>query len=688
MSSYRLRSLLKEPTFVFGLWLRLSLLVSVMPRAAVEWYVPFLEVTTQQATIDPWRVFVASGGTPAAFPYGYVMWLVLSPMTVLCRVAGVNRYLGYGLTLLATDIALLWVLGRLFRVPYRTIRYAYWLSPIVLFATYWLGLNDLIPMTILCIALLAVRWHRLGLAGVLCGAAISAKLSMVLAVPFFGIYLFRNRGLQHLLWPYLAGLLGTSGALGFHFALSAEAVHMLLKNPEMGKVYQLAVRIGDGVPLYVLPMAYLFMVYLAWQIRRMSFDLFVVLQGLAFFLVLLLSPAAPGWFIWIIPLLVFYQISSGRVAVFLVGSFTAAYVAVNFLTTPRPLLAGCDVANSIAYTTNRLLGVKGLGLLHTVLFTFGFILMIRIWREVVRKSEYFRLSRKPLVVGISGDSGSGKDTLVESLAGVFGSHSLVAVSGDDYHLWDRQKPMWQVMTPLNPRANNLEQFVADVVDLKGGKAIQSRYYDHTTGTMTRPHRTASNDFIIVSGLHALYIPILRDCYDLSIYLDMDEELRRYLKIQRDVNVRGHSIDKVRSSIERRAEDSKRFIRPQADFADLVISLQPLHRADLAVEQQRHPLRFRLRVRSRYRANQESLVRALVGLCGLHVDIAGGQAGSSVELMVEGDTTADDIALASQSLFPEMNELFDLQPRWEHGVKGLIQLVVISHVNEALQRRLI
>ena len=35
---------------------------------------------------------------------------------------------------------------------------------------------------------------------------------------------------------------------------------------------------------------------------------------------------------------------------------------------------------------------------------------------------------------------------------------VVNLSGDDYHLWDRQKPIWQVMTHLNP-TNDLRDFV-------------------------------------------------------------------------------------------------------------------------------------------------------------------------------------------------------------------------------------
>ena len=73
----------------------------------------------------------------------------------------------------------------------------------------------------------------------------------------------------------------------------------------------------------------------------------------------------------------------------------------------------------------------------------GIILAVRIWREMVSRNDYFRLSRKPLVIGIAGDSGAGKKTLSNALVGLFGNHSVTMLNGDNYHRWDREKPISQ-----------------------------------------------------------------------------------------------------------------------------------------------------------------------------------------------------------------------------------------------------
>jgi uridine kinase len=684
-----MRKIFKTRLFMIGLLLRLGMLICVLPQAAAIWFVPFLETTTRHFTLDPWHVFLTAGGPEAAFPYGYVMWLAFLPFTWICNLLDIGAYPAYGLTLLVADVGLLLILKKLFQPTDRLLLSTYWLSPIVLFATYWLGHNDLIPVALLCLALYYARDLKLLHAGIFCGAAISAKLSMVLAIPFFAIYLYRNRALQRFVAPYITGLAGALVVSCLPFMFSHAGIYMLVHNPEMAKVYQLALRIGgDAEPIYLLPMIYLLMLYLTWRIRRISFELLNVLLGISFLLVVLLTPASPGWFIWIMPLLVCYQAMSGRIAILLVAAFTILYLPIVFLSTQRPLILGDDIANRVAIRIDQLLGANGSAILHTILFTFGVILVLRIWREGVAHNDYFRRSRTPFAIGIAGDSGAGKDTLANSLQGLFGKHSVVQLSGDDYHLWDRKKPMWQVMTHLNPKANDLEQYAQDLIALTNNKPIQSRHYDHSSGQRSRPHRIESNDFIIASGLHALHLPILRSCYDLSIYLDIDEGLRRYFKVRRDVHQRGHSIENVLSSIEKRELDSKKFVRPQAAYADLVISLQPIHPRMLEEADSTRPLRLKVFARSRHGLNEESLVRVLIGVCGLHVDMSMSQDGDEIELTIEGETSAEDIALAAATLFPDIREFLDPSPHWDDGIQGLMQLISLSHINQALKKRLI
>jgi hypothetical protein len=99
-------------------------------------------------------------------------------------------------------------------------------------------------------------------------------------------------------------------------------------------------------------------------------------------------------------------------------------------------------------------------------------------------------------------------------------------------------------------------------------------------------------------------------------------------------------------------------------------------------------RLKLVVKSRHGFNELSLKRVLIGVCGLHVDMFTNDDVSEVELSIEGEASAQDIQMAAQLICPLIFEFLDLKPQWQNGVLGLMQLITLSHINQALTRRFI
>ncbi|CAB3829871.1 Uridine kinase [Achromobacter denitrificans] len=680
-----MKTLFFHPLFLTGLVIRLVAVALVTPQPVTEWYAPFLSTGLSQWNLDPWRLWLSTGGSADAFPYGYVMWLVFLPLALLAKLVGMEVSTAYTLTLMVVDALLLVLLQRLVPGRDRMLLLVYWLSPITLVATYWLGYNDLVPVALLTLTLYCIRQRLNWAAGVALAAAISAKLSMVAAFPFLLVYFLHNQPHRKFLPDFLRSFGLGIGLFLVPFALvSSDGLAMILSNPEVTKIYRLAMPMGGDITVYVVPLVYLLTLYAAWRVRRFNFDLLCAMLCIAFLMTVLLTPAAPGWFIWVLPFLVIYQASSDRIANALVCLFSCLYVATSLLADINAKEAIASLFGTPVFT----LLPRGISIVHTALVATGVVLAVRIWREGVSRNDFFRFSRRPFVLGIAGDSGAGKDTYSDALKGLFGDHSVATLSGDDYHLWDRQRPMWQVMTHLNPMANDIEAFANDLVALTDGKSIQSRHYDHKSGRMSKPFKIDSNDFIFASGLHALYLPILRRCYSLSVYLDIDEELRRYLKLKRDVEVRGHTRERVLASFERREPDSRRFIRPQATHADLLFSLKPIHPNMLADASAGQQLRLKLVARSRLGLSEISLARALIGICGLHVDMVTSSDSAEVVLTIEGETTGKDIELAAKIICPDIFEFLDTSAKWADGVAGIMQLITLAHIQQALTKRFI
>lgn len=148
---------------------------------------------------------------------------------------------------------------------------------------------------------------------------------------------------------------------------------------------------------------------------------------------------------------------------------------------------------------------------------------------------------------------------------------VLFIEGDGDHRWARNDKNWEQFTALGPQANYLYRQAEDIRRLKKGNHVFRAEYDHNTGSLTVPRKVNTKKYIALSGLHSLYLPALRDELDLKIFMDTDNELRNYWKIERDTKTRGHSKEEIVEQIRKRLPDAEKYIYPQKAYADLVIT---------------------------------------------------------------------------------------------------------------------
>jgi phosphoribulokinase len=179
----------------------------------------------------------------------------------------------------------------------------------------------------------------------------------------------------------------------------------------------------------------------------------------------------------------------------------------------------------------------------------------------------------PIILGIVGDSASGKTTLSAGVAQILGEAHCTVICTDDYHRYDRAQRAAAGLSALDPRSNFIDVLEQHLRLLRGGEPILKPVYDHRRGTLEPPEYVRPKDFVIAEGLLGYTTRAMRDCYDVKIYLDPDEELRRRWKLHRDTMRRGYTREEVLFQLERRQAQSQTFIHPQRTFADIVIRFQ-------------------------------------------------------------------------------------------------------------------
>lgn len=177
---------------------------------------------------------------------------------------------------------------------------------------------------------------------------------------------------------------------------------------------------------------------------------------------------------------------------------------------------------------------------------------------------------RPVLLGLAGDSASGKSTLSRGIEYILGVERVGRICTDDYHRHDREARATLGVTPLAPSANRMDLMAEHLRSLARGAAVTKPTYDHHTGTFGPEERVEPGEIVIVEGLLPLADRGTRDAIDVAVYLEPDEILRRRWKLERDVFERGYSPRQVVDELNRREVDAAEYIRPQREFADLVV----------------------------------------------------------------------------------------------------------------------
>ncbi|UKL14117.1 phosphoribulokinase [Dissulfurimicrobium hydrothermale] len=180
-------------------------------------------------------------------------------------------------------------------------------------------------------------------------------------------------------------------------------------------------------------------------------------------------------------------------------------------------------------------------------------------------------NNRPILLGVVGDSGTGKTTFTKGIEDTLGPDRVTVICIDDYHRYNRVQRKEKGISALHPECNYIDIMEQHLYCLRRGEPILKPVYNHSTGCFDPPEYIKPKEFVIIEGLLGFYTRRMRDVFDVKLYLDPEKGLRVDWKIARDTQKRGYTRDDVIESLKRREEVSKRYIRPQRVYADIVVS---------------------------------------------------------------------------------------------------------------------
>ncbi len=584
--SSRMPKVFKSKLFIAILLLKVIAAFLFGSDFIVDGFVPFVKHFVESGFQDPYSYFVDIG-QPKAFPYPTVMLIILAVpyalfsliSNTLTNDAFINLFV-IRLPIIAADLFIFYVLIKWLKTREDKVLKYYWASPILFYISYFHGQLDAIPIAILFMSLVFLFRNKTLFSGIAFGAGIAAKTNILLVLPFMAIFLWKNRSLKETI-KFIGISLVTYGIFILPFVFSPGFTKMVFGASEQFRVFDLTIPLGfHNILLLAAPAAYLILLFNFSSYEKMNKDLLMMMIALIFTVVVTLVPPSQGWYFWAIPFLIYFFVKQEKVPMVSFWAINLFYLAYFLFNQSSDIFQSFQVIlPQISTIQAPYYLVENLGinptLISNMLFTglTASLIMTAFWTysSGVRSNLEYRAKNKPTIIGIGGDSGAGKTTAANLLTGIFGKRNTLVVNGDDMHKWERGNENWKVFTHLNPDANKLHQELQQAIALSDWNKISRVNYDHKTGKFTDPAEVESNNFIIFEGLHPFYLKRMRDLYDMKIYVHPSEELKLHWKIIRDMKERGHTKEQILQSIEKRKDDKEKFIDPQKQFADIVVS---------------------------------------------------------------------------------------------------------------------
>ncbi|WP_268912979.1 uridine kinase [Lentilactobacillus sp. SPB1-3] len=182
--------------------------------------------------------------------------------------------------------------------------------------------------------------------------------------------------------------------------------------------------------------------------------------------------------------------------------------------------------------------------------------------------------KRPVVIGVTGGSGSGKTTVSRKIFNELADNSIMILQQDSYYN-DQSDMSMEERKAVNydhPLAFDTDLLIDQLKDLLEYKAIEKPVYDYSQ--FTRSQETIHQEpreVIIIEGILILDDKRLRDLMDIKVYVDTDDDIRIIRRIERDNGERGRDLEGIiKQYLSTVKPMYHQFVEPTKRYADIIV----------------------------------------------------------------------------------------------------------------------
>ncbi len=183
-------------------------------------------------------------------------------------------------------------------------------------------------------------------------------------------------------------------------------------------------------------------------------------------------------------------------------------------------------------------------------------------------------NKRPIVIGVTGGSGSGKTSVSRAILSALPGHSILLFEQDSYYKsQDHLSFAERLKTNYDhPFAFDTDRLIADLQKLIQFQPIDKPVYDYERHTRSSEViRQEPKEVIILEGILILEDERLRKLMDIKVYVDTEDDIRIIRRIKRDMQERGRSLDSVITQYLTVVKPMHhQFIEPTKRYADIII----------------------------------------------------------------------------------------------------------------------